>query len=158
QHGWPTVSHEFRCSRSMHTMCTASLQAKSSSLIAKHAAHRIKPQQSSSSSFRLDMRSKRMAFVIGSITGEYKRYKALAEGALSQLKDKELTAASAGDGNSVATICWHIAGNLRSRFTDFLSSDGEKPWRRRDEEFERRSVTMPELLAYWESGWSALFE
>ena len=98
-----------------------------------------------------------MASVIESITGEYKRYKALAEGALSQLTDDQLAAPAPGEGNSIATICWHVGGNLRSRFTEFLTSDGEKPSRRREEEFQARSVTMPELLAHWESGWSALF-
>jgi uncharacterized damage-inducible protein DinB len=98
-----------------------------------------------------------MASVIESITGEYQRYKALAEGALSQLSDDQLVAPAAGGGNSIATICWHVGGNLRSRFTDFLTSDGEKPWRRREEEFQPRSVTMPELLMHWESGWSTLF-
>ena len=52
---------------------------------------------------------------------------------------------------------WHIGGNLASRFTDFLTSDGEKPWRRRDEEFLQRTVTRAELLEKWNSGWSALF-
>jgi Protein of unknown function (DUF1572) len=84
-----------------------------------------------------------MASVIESITGEYQRYKALAEGALSQLTDDQLVAPAAGGGNSIATICWHLGGNLRSRFTDFLTSDGEKPWRRREEEFQARSVTCP---------------
>ncbi len=97
-----------------------------------------------------------MTSIIESITGEYKRYKALAEGALSQLTDDQLVAPAPGGGNSIATICWHVGGNLRSRFTDFLTSDGEKPWRRREEEFQARSVTMPELLTHWESGWSAL--
>ena len=98
-----------------------------------------------------------MTSVIESITGEYKRYKALAEGALSQLTADELVAPAPGGGNSIATICWHVGGNLRSRFTDFLTSDGEKPWRKREEEFQARSVTMAELLVHWEAGWSALF-
>ena len=98
-----------------------------------------------------------MASVIESITGEYKRYKALAEGALSQLSDDQLVAPASGGGNSIATICWHLGGNLRSRFTDFLTSDGEKPWRRREEEFQPRSVTIAELRVHWESGWSVLF-
>ena len=97
-----------------------------------------------------------MASIIDSIAGEYKRYKALAEGALSQLTDDQLVAPAPGGGNAIATICWHVGGNLRSRFTDFLISDGEKPWRRREEEFQSRSITRPELLAHWESGWSAL--
>ena len=59
-------------------------------------------------------------------------------------------------GNSIVTICWHVGGNLRSRFTDFLTSDGEKPWRQRDEEFAARTVTGTELLAHWNTGWDAL--
>ena len=98
-----------------------------------------------------------MASVIESITGEYKRYKALAEGALAQLADDQLAAPAPGSGNSIATICWHVGGNLRSRFTDFLTTDGEKPWRSREEEFQARSVTGQELLAHWEAGWGALF-
>ncbi len=98
-----------------------------------------------------------MTSVIESITGEYKRYKALAEGALSQLTEEQLVAPAPSGGNSIATICWHVGGNLRSRFTDFLTTDGEKPWRRREEEFQARSVTRAALLAHWESGWSALF-
>lgn len=97
-----------------------------------------------------------MASVVESINGEYVRYKSLAEGALAQLTDEQLVVPAAGDGNSVAMICWHVGGNLRSRFTDFLTTDGEKPWRKREEEFARRSVTKAELLAHWEAGWSAL--
>ena len=98
-----------------------------------------------------------MASVIQSIAGEYRRYKALAEGALAQLNDSEICAPAPGGGNSIATICWHISGNLRSRFTEFLTSDGEKAWRNREEEFEARSVTKAELLEHWEQGWSVLF-
>src|SRR5437667_8673075 len=97
-----------------------------------------------------------MASVIQSIAGEYRRYKALAEGALAQLSDSEICAPAPSGGNSVAVICWHISGNLRSRFTDFLTSDGEKPWRQREEEFHARTVTREELLAKWAEGWEAL--
>ena len=97
-----------------------------------------------------------MASVIQSIAGEYRRYKALAEGALAQLSDQEICAPAPGGGNSIATICWHISGNLRSRFTDFLTSDGEKPWRNREDEFQARSVTKADLLAHWEQGWNSL--
>src|SRR5213080_2455352 len=97
-----------------------------------------------------------MASVIQSIAGEYRRYKALAEGALTQLSDGEICTPAPGAGNSIATICWHISGNLRSRFTDFLTSDGQKPGRNREEEFQARSVTKSELLAHWDQGWSPL--
>jgi hypothetical protein len=93
---------------------------------------------------------------IKSIEGEFRRYKALAESALDQLPEDKLSEAPLG-GNSLAIICWHIAGNLRSRFTDFLTSDGEKPWRQREEEFAQRSVSRAELDEKWNSGWNVLF-
>ena len=99
-----------------------------------------------------------MATVLDSIRDEYLRYKALAEAAMNQLSDAELSSPAPGHGNSIATICWHISGNLRSRFTDFLTSDGEKPWRNREEEFEPRVVTRVELLSKWEQGWNALLD
>lgn len=99
-----------------------------------------------------------MTQIVSSVQAEYLRYKGLAEAAIGQLSDAELVAAGPGGGNSIAALCWHLAGNFRSRFTDFLTSDGEKPWRRREEEFSRRSVTKAELLAYWEGGWTVLAE
>lgn len=95
--------------------------------------------------------------MIASIAAEFRRYKALGEGAIAQLTDDEITKVPSDDSNSVAVIVWHIGGNLTSRFTEFRTSDGEKPWRQRDEEFAARSVTREELLAKWESGWDTLF-
>jgi len=99
-----------------------------------------------------------MTIIIESIRAEYLRYKRLAEAAIAQLSDAELSAPGPNDGNSIAVICWHVSGNFRSRFTDFLTSDGEKPWRARDEEFQTRTVTRAELLAKWEEGWAALLD
>ncbi len=96
--------------------------------------------------------------IVGSIRGEYLRYRALADAAIAQLEEAELSADAPNGGNSIAIICWHLAGNLRSRFTDFLTADGEKAWRRREEEFDRRTVTRSELLAKWEQGWMVLLE
>ncbi|HEY8258522.1 MAG TPA: DUF1572 family protein [Gemmatimonadales bacterium] len=96
--------------------------------------------------------------IVGSVRAEYLRYKTLAESALDQLDEREQAVSGPGGGNSIATLCWHIAGNLRSRFTDFLTTDGEKPWRKRDEEFETRTVTRAELLTHWERGWTALID
>ena len=94
---------------------------------------------------------------IASIEAEYRRYKALGEAAFAQLSREELTAAPK-HGNSVATIVWHVAGNLESRFTDFLTADGEKSWRDRESEFESREAATPgEVTAKWERGWQALF-
>jgi uncharacterized damage-inducible protein DinB len=95
--------------------------------------------------------------MVSSIAAEFRRYKSLGEGAIAQLSDAEFAQTSSPDDNSVAVIVWHIAGNLRSRFTDFRTTDGEKPWRNRDEEFVSRTVTREQLLAKWESGWQAVF-
>jgi hypothetical protein len=75
------------------------------------------------------------------IEAEYQRYRALGESAIAQLAENELSMPPPGGGNSIAAIVWHLAGNLESRFTDFRTSDGEKPWRNRDDEFEPRAVT-----------------
>jgi Protein of unknown function (DUF1572) len=99
-----------------------------------------------------------MRDIIGSIELEYQRYKTLGEGALKQLREEELGAHEAPHGNSAATLVWHVSGNLQSRFTDFLTSDGEKPWRKREEEFAERHVSREELMAKWEKGWSVLLQ
>ena len=96
--------------------------------------------------------------IIDSIRGEYLRYKALAEGAMAQLTDDQLVARDATSDNSIAIICWHISGNLKSRFTDFLTADGEKTWRDRDQEFAPRDVTREALFEKWEDGWRALLD
>ena len=99
-----------------------------------------------------------MTAFIASIRAEYLRYKALAEAAIAQLGDDDLAAPAPNGGNSIATICWHVSGNLRSRFTEFLTSDGEKPWRNREEEFLARSVTRAEVLGKWNAGWDVLLD
>lgn len=97
-----------------------------------------------------------MHALIKSIEAEYLRYKALAESALAQVPEDALAQTGPADGNSLAVICWHLSGNLKSRFTDFLTSDGEKPWRNREEEFVARSVSRAELMEKWSEGWQAL--
>ncbi len=99
-----------------------------------------------------------MSTVVESIRAEYLRYKTLAEGAIDQLDDADLSREGPNHGNSIAVICWHVAGNLKSRFMDFLASDGEKPWRQREEEFRARTVSRAELLEKWEDGWKALLD
>ncbi|MCC7044582.1 MAG: DUF1572 family protein [Acidobacteria bacterium] len=94
--------------------------------------------------------------MIDAIRSEFLRYRALAEGALAQLPDEAITAAASDGSNSIAIICQHVAGNLRSRFTDFLTSDGEKPWRHRDEEFVTRVSAREDLLRQWAAGWDVL--
>jgi uncharacterized damage-inducible protein DinB len=93
---------------------------------------------------------------VEAIADEFTRYKALGEAAIAQLGDEELVATASDGGNSIVAIVWHLAGNLESRFTDFRTTDGEKPWRDRDDEFVLRRVTRSELLEKWERGWRAL--
>ena len=97
-----------------------------------------------------------MRAFLESIETEFRRYKGLGDGAIQQLTDDELSRPGSRDGNSVAVLVWHLSGNFASRFTDFLTADGEKPWRNRDEEFADRTVTREELVAKWNSGWATL--
>src|SRR6266581_2464007 len=89
---------------------------------------------------------------------QFRGYKRLAEGAIAQLKDEELFITLDPEANSIAVIMKHMAGNMRSRWTDFLTTDGEKPDRHRDQEFEMAAaVSRAEVLAMWEDGWRVLF-
>jgi uncharacterized protein DUF1572 len=88
----------------------------------------------------------------------FRAYKKLAEKAIAQLQDEEFFITLDEEANSVAVIMKHIAGNMLSRWTDFLTSDGEKPNRNRDMEFVIESqTTKDDVLAYWERGWASLF-
>ena len=98
-----------------------------------------------------------MSMLVSSIEAEYRRYQLLADAAFAQLADADLSAPGPGGGNSIATLVWHVSGNLASRFTDFRDSDGEKPWRHRDDEFIGRTVTRAELLEKWSRGWDVLY-
>jgi hypothetical protein len=84
-------------------------------------------------------------------------YKKLAERAMDQLTDEQLFEAIDGEANSIAVIVKHMSGNMLSRWTDFLTTDGEKPTRNRDGEFEEPPATRAALLATWEAGWSCVF-
>jgi hypothetical protein len=77
---------------------------------------------------------------------------------MDQLEDHELHLAPADGSNSVTVILKHLAGNMRSRFTDFLTADGEKVWRRRDAEFVDADESREDLLAVWEEGWAVVFD
>lgn len=80
-------------------------------------------------------------------------YKGLAERAMAQLSNEQLLTVLHEDMNSIAVIVQHMSGNMRSRFTDFLTTDGEKPDRDRDGEFKDPPITREALLAAWEQGW-----
>ena len=86
-----------------------------------------------------------------------RKLKETADKALAQVRDEDLFVMLDPESNSLAMIIQHLAGNLRSRWTDFLTSDGEKPDRNRDAEFESpEGVSRAELLARWEEGWACL--
>jgi uncharacterized damage-inducible protein DinB len=88
----------------------------------------------------------------------FRYYKKLAERAIEQCPDEGLFTILDTESNSIAIIVKHMAGNMRSRWTSFLTTDGEKPDRNRDSEFEEPPKTRAELLALWEQGWKYLFE
>ena len=99
-----------------------------------------------------------MSQILQSFVDEFARYRLTAEKAVSQLNEDELNKIPGEGMNSVAMIMRHLSGNLRSRFTDFLESDGEKPWRDREQEFSRGPFSEEELLTSWESGLRVLEE
>lgn len=84
-------------------------------------------------------------------------YKLLGEKSIAQLEDDKLFLQPNKNSNSIATIVKHLWGNMLSRWTDFLTTDGEKEWRQRDAEFENDITTREELLEKWDSGWKCLF-
>jgi hypothetical protein len=87
----------------------------------------------------------------------FRQCKKIADGAMEQLADEQLYAALDGEMNSIAVIVKHMAGNMRSRWTDFLTTDGEKPDRNRDTEFLDPPAGREALLNLWEQGWNCLF-
>lgn len=94
--------------------------------------------------------------MIRDFTDEYQRYRVIGERALGQLSDAALNRVTAPEGNSAAMIVRHMSGNFKSRFTDFLDSDGEKPWRDREAEFAERSYSRAEVDAMWAEGWDVV--
>lgn len=84
-------------------------------------------------------------------------YKIIADKAIAQLEAEQLFITSNEDTNSIAVIIKHMAGNMFSRWTDFLTSDGEKEWRNRDAEFENEIESKEDLLELWEKGWNCFF-
>lgn len=95
--------------------------------------------------------------ITGAITS-FRTNKGWADKAIAQLPDDKLHVTLDDNTNSVAVIMKHVAGNLKSRWTDFLTTDGEKPWRNRDDEFVDSFSNRQDILNYWEAGWACLFE
>lgn len=93
-----------------------------------------------------------------STTKQFQYYKSLGDKTMSQLSDDQLFWKYNDESNSIAMIVKHIAGNMLSRWTDFRTADGEKEWRNRESEFADDIKDRESLLAYWEKGWTCLFE
>jgi len=94
---------------------------------------------------------------IGSAIKQFQMYKQLGEQAMAQIPDDKLNWQYNSETNSVAIIVKHLWGNMTSRWVNFLTEDGEKPWRRREAEFDNDILSRKELLQKWEDGWQALF-
>lgn len=94
---------------------------------------------------------------LNSIKKQMLYYKTIAEKAIAQLDEEQLFFVANADTNSIAIIIKHMAGNMLSRWTDFLTSDGEKDWRNRDAEFENEITSKATLLSMWEKGWDCFF-
>ncbi|MEZ7500315.1 DUF1572 family protein [Flavobacterium sp. Arc3] len=94
---------------------------------------------------------------LSSVKKQFLYYKTLGEKAMDQLEPEQLFTTTNEDTNSIATIVEHISGNMLSRWTDFLTTDGEKEWRNRDLEFAHNLLSKEEILNSWEKGWECLF-
>jgi len=95
---------------------------------------------------------------IESAKKQFSQYQSLGEKAMGQVPDDQLNWQYNDETNSIATIVKHLTGNMLSRFTDFFTTDGEKPWRDRDGEFENEIQSRTELMSRWNEGWNCLFQ
>ncbi|CAM4309573.1 DUF1572 domain-containing protein [Zobellia nedashkovskayae] len=95
---------------------------------------------------------------IKSVLFEFNRYKSMGDGTFLQLNDEDIHWKLNEGDNSIALIVKHMSGNMLSRWTNFLTEDGEKPWRNREDEFTNPYKTKIEMLAGWEEGWQCLFK
>jgi hypothetical protein len=92
-----------------------------------------------------------------SVLQQFRSYQAVGEKAMTQLQPEQLFFATNDASNSIATIVKHMWGNMLSRWTNFLTEDGEKPWRKRDEEFEVKDLTDEDVILLWKEGWDCLY-
>jgi hypothetical protein len=99
-----------------------------------------------------------MSSYLESVKKQFLFYKTLGEKAMEQLEEEQFFWQYNKESNSIAILVNHIAGNMLSRFTEFLTSDGEKSWRKRDSEFINWFATKEEVMAYWHKGWDCLMD
>ncbi|MCK0190439.1 DUF1572 family protein [Arenibacter sp. F20364] len=95
---------------------------------------------------------------LNSIKKQFQYYKSLGERTFDQLDERDFFWQYNDESNSIAVIVNHLSGNMKSRWTDFLTADGEKEWRNRDQEFEPFIKTKEDLLTKWNDGWACLYE
>ncbi len=93
-----------------------------------------------------------------SVIKQFQYYKSLGDKTFEQLSEDQTFYTLNNETNSIAIIVKHIAGNMLSRWTNFLLEDGEKEWRNRDQEFENSFITKKQIIDYWEQGWNCLFD
>src|SRR5665213_910487 len=93
-----------------------------------------------------------------SVIKRFKQYKSLGDKTLEQLEEENLFWQYNDESNSIAIIVQHMHGNMLSRWTNFLTEDGEKEWRKRDDEFEEQKMSREKLLALWEEGWKCCLD
>ncbi|WP_299549572.1 DUF1572 domain-containing protein [Seonamhaeicola sp.] len=98
-----------------------------------------------------------MESYLSSVIKQFKYYKSLGDKTIEQFSFRELQKEFAPDSNAISIIVKHLAGNMRSRWTNFLTEDGEKEWRHRDTEFEDTYTSKEELIEHWNKGWQCLF-
>lgn len=99
-----------------------------------------------------------MSAFIQSVLRQFKMYKSLGDKTIEQLQFEHLSWHYNNESNSIIVLVKHIKGNMLSRWTDFLHSDGEKEWRHRDKEFEESTFTKDQVIQIWEEGWKCLFD
>ena len=95
---------------------------------------------------------------LSSVIKQMHSYKTVGEKAIDQLEPEQLFIATNDDSNSISAIVKHLCGNMLSRWTDFLTTDGEKEWRERDAEFETSITSKEDVLALWNKGWDCFFQ
>ena len=88
----------------------------------------------------------------------FKYYKDLGDKTFAQLSDKDILFKPSSDSNNIAMIVQHLYGNMRSRWTNFLTEDGEKEWRKRDDEFTSMNLSKADILSFWNKGWDCLLK
>jgi len=99
-----------------------------------------------------------MSSYLSSVTKQFQYYKSLGDKTFGQLKEQDIHCQANENSNSIAIIVKHIVGNMLSRWTNFLTEDGEKTWRHRDSEFEDTYTSKSDMITHWEKGWYCLFD